>query len=76
MTYEEAINAIPRGIYHHYKGGTYEVLSIAQYSEDDYPPVVIYRKLLNTGPLLVRPAETWNETIIDNGFAHKRFVKI
>ena len=44
MTYEDAVTAIPKGRYRHYKGKEYEVLEIAHHSET-LEPMVVYRAL-------------------------------
>ena len=64
MTYEEAITAIPKGRYRHYKGNEYEMLEIARHSET-LEPMVVYRALYGAGEVWVRPAEMWNETVGD-----------
>ncbi|MBQ6676325.1 MAG: DUF1653 domain-containing protein [Ruminococcus sp.] len=71
MTFEEAIKAIPKGRYRHYKGNEYEVLYIAHHSET-LEPMVVYRALYGEGEIWVRPAEMWNETVGDG----KRFEKV
>lgn len=50
------------GIYKHYKGGLYEVITMAQYTEDDNSAVVVYKSLL-FGSIYVRPLDSWNEII-------------
>ena len=64
MTYEEAVAAIPKGRYRHYKGNEYEVLEIAKHSET-LEAMVVYRALYGAGEVWVRPAEMWNETVGD-----------
>ena len=64
MTYEEAIPAIPKGRYRHYKGNEYEVLEITHHSET-LEPMVVYRALYGKGEVWVRPAKMWNETVGD-----------
>ena len=71
MTFEEAIKAIPKGRYRHYKGNEYEVLYIAHHSET-LEPMVVYRALYGEGEIWVRPAKMWNETVGDG----KRFEKV
>ena len=65
MTYEEAITAIPKGRYRHYKGNEYEMLEIARHSET-LEPMVVYRALYGKGEVWVRPAKMWNETVGDD----------
>ena len=72
MIYEEAISAIPKGRYRHYKGNEYEVLEIARHSET-HEPMVVYRALYGERGLWVRPAEMWNEIVEKDGRTFKRF---
>ena len=72
MIYEEAISAIPKGRYRHYKGNEYEVLEIARHSETN-EPMVVYRALYGERGLWVRPAEMWNEIVEKDGRTFKRF---
>lgn len=71
MTYEQAIFAIPKGRYRHYKGNEYEVIEIAHNSET-LEPMVVYRALYGKGEVWVRPAVMWNERVGDT----LRFTKI
>ena len=64
MTFEEAVRTIPAGIYRHYKGNRYEVLAVARHSET-LGPMVVYRALYGEGGVWVRPAEMWNEKVLD-----------
>lgn len=72
MTYEEALSAIPKGRYRHYKGNEYEVLEIAKHSET-LEPMVVYRALYGEHGVWVRPAEMWNEEVEKGGKIFKRF---
>jgi hypothetical protein len=62
MTYEEAVAAITPGLYRHFKGEYYRVLSIARHSETT-EPMVVYQALYGSAGLWVRPADMWNETV-------------
>ena len=75
MTYEEAVQAIPCGLYRHFKGNEYEVIGIARHSETT-EPMVVYKALYGDGGIWVRPAQMWNETIERDGKKYKRFEKI
>ena len=44
MTYEEAVESIMPGLYRHFKGNYYRVLSIARHSETT-EPMVVYQAL-------------------------------
>lgn len=48
-------------MYNHYKGGRYEVLSLAKHSETD-EDLVIY-KSIHFGSVHARPLSMWFETI-------------
>ena len=72
MTYEEAVVQILPGIYRHFKGNYYEVLSIARHSETT-EPMVVYRALYGDGGVWVRPAAMWNEMVDRNGKTSPRF---
>ena len=56
MTYEEASAAVPAGMYRHFKGNFYEVLSIARHSET-LEPMVVYQALYGDCRLYARPLE-------------------
>lgn len=63
------------GIYHHYKGGTYEVLSMAKHSETD-EPMVIY-KSIQFGSVHARPLDLWfNKIEVKGEIDTERFVLI
>lgn len=71
MTYEEAA-AITPGLYRHFKGNYYRVISIARHSETG-EPMVVYKALYGNGGLWVRPADMWNETVERDGKMFRRF---
>ena len=72
MTYEEAITAIPKGRYRHYKGGEYEVITLARHSENN-EELVVYKSLEN-GTVWARPKAIFCGKAL-NG-TEQRFVKI
>ena len=49
------------GKYEHYKGGVYEVVSLAQHTETN-EAMVIYKSLL-FGTIYARPLTSWNEPV-------------
>ncbi len=53
--------AHPAGIYRHYKGNIYEVLTVARHSET-LEEMVIYRSVTD-GKCWARPLSMWNETV-------------
>lgn len=73
MTHKEALAAIPKGRYRHYKGKEYEVLDIAHHSET-LEPMVVYRALYGSFDIWVRPAAMWNECVGDG--STRRFIRI
>ena len=54
---------LPVEIYRHYKGGTYEIVTLAAHSETQ-EKVVVY-KSLNFGSYHVRPLSMWFDVIDD-----------
>jgi hypothetical protein len=69
---------IPPGVYVHYKGGRYTVLSVAfdvTYSNQERK-VVVYRSE-ETGEWFVREIDEFLETVsLENGIVVKRFAKV
>ena len=59
---------LPRQRYKHYKGGTYEVITLATHTETG-EKLVVY-KSINFGSIYVRPLDIWNSTSEDG---QKRF---
>ena len=72
MTYEEAAATIAPGLYRHFKGNYYRVLSIARHSETT-EPMVVYQALYGNHGIWVRPADMWNETVERDGMMLRRF---
>ena len=63
------------GLYRHYKGGEYEVMGTVRHSET-LEPMTLYRALYGRRGLWVRPAAMFGETIVFEGRAQPRFVKV
>lgn len=63
------------GRYRHYKGGEYEVVSVARHSET-LEPMVVYRPLYQETGWWVRPHAMFFEPIEVNGRIQPRFVRI
>lgn len=63
---------IQKGIYKHYKGNYYVVVSVAKHSET-LEDLVVYQALYGDFGLWVRPMEMFCETIEINGQQQKRF---
>jgi hypothetical protein len=62
---------LPGEKYRHYKGGTYEVISLAQHTETQ-EKMVVY-KSINFGTVYVRPLDIWNSTIPNGILGQVRF---
>lgn len=65
----------PIGLYRHYKGGQYEVISTARHSET-LEPMTVYRALYGAHGLWVRPAAMFAETVEIDGVVRQRFEKV
>lgn len=62
----------PGAKYKHYKGGLYEVITLATHTEST-EAMVVYKSLL-FGSIYVRPLNVWNEDVADS--KEKRFTKL
>ena len=62
----------PKGRYRHFKGGMYEVVTIAKHSETE-EELVIYRNLQDPEKIWARPLGMWNETVERGGKIFPRF---
>ena len=60
------------GRYRHYKGGEYEVVSVARHSET-HEPLVVYRPLYNDTGWWVRPHAMFIEDVVIDGERQPRF---
>ena len=69
------MDAIPCGIWRHFKGREYRVLAVARHSET-LEPMVVYQALYGDGDVWVRPAAMWNETVERDGEIFPRFTYI
>ncbi|MDR5905182.1 DUF1653 domain-containing protein [Franzmannia qiaohouensis] len=63
------------GIYRHYKGADYEVVGVAQHSENE-EALVVYRALYGDYGLWVRPLEMFCETVEIQGETLPRFALV
>lgn len=61
-----------KGVYRHFKGGKYEVLSVVKHSET-LETMVLYRHLPDDGDLWVRPKAMFEEVIEKDGKSIPRF---
>lgn len=55
-------SAIPLGRYRHYKGGEYEVISVARHSETE-EPFVVYQCLADGRSWWIRPLAMFTEMV-------------
>ena len=66
---------IELGLYRHFKGNKYRVLSIAKHSETQ-EEMVVYQALYGDNGIWVRPLWMWDELVEVEGRKVKRFTKI
>jgi hypothetical protein len=66
------MDRVKPGIYQHYKGRKYEVISEALHSET-VEPMVVYRALYGSCGLWVRPKAMFLETVLVEGRETPRF---
>lgn len=55
-------SAVPTGRYRHFKGGEYEVLSVARHSET-HEPLVVYRAIDDPERTWVRPLDMFTDDV-------------
>ncbi len=60
------------GIYKHYKGNRYQLITIANHSET-CEKMVVYKALYGDGEYWVRPLSMWEENVEINGNTVPRF---
>ncbi len=60
------------GIYRHFKGNRYELVTLAKHSET-CEEMVVYRALYGDGEYWVRPLSMWEETVEVDGRTVPRF---
>lgn len=63
------------GLWRHFKGGEYRVLTTATHSETG-EPYVVYQALYGQRGMWVRPAAMWNETVERDGAVCRRFTYV
>ena len=65
----------PLGVYRHYKGNLYRLLSIGRHSET-LEPMAVYEALYGEGGIWVRPMSMWSEPITVGDTVQPRFAYI
>ena len=71
----EPLQAVPPGLYQHYKGGWYAILDTARCSET-LQPMVVYRALYGAAETWVRPAAMFGEQVCVEGRTQPRFQRL
>lgn len=67
---------IPRGVYHHYKGGLYRVLMLVT-REDDRSQLVVYRREGDgVSPIWARPLSEWHQDVLVDGVRVARYTAV
>ena len=61
------------GVYRHFKGNRYELITVATHSET-LEPMVVYRALYGEGGVWVRPLSIWTEHVERDGYSGPRFM--
>ena len=60
------------GVYRHFKGNLYRLITIARHSET-LEEMVVYQALYGEGGYWVRPAAMWDEHVEKEGYSGPRF---
>ena len=58
--------------YRHFKGNEYQIIAVAEHSEDG-SSMVVYKALYGDGQIWTRPLSMWNEEVERDGKRFKRF---
>lgn len=69
------MNEVEPGIYEHFKGARYEVISTGHHSETE-EPLVFYRKLYDDYSYWARPLDMFSEHVERDGYSGPRFRRI
>ena len=72
LPFSQNAQELKKGIYEHYKGNRYRVLSVARHSES-LEELVVYQQLYGEGDVWVRPLNMFLETT--NGVPRFRFIE-
>ena len=60
------------GVYRHFKGNLYRLITVARHSET-LEEMVVYQALYGEGGFWVRPAAMWDEHVEKEGYSGPRF---
>ncbi|MBR4068585.1 MAG: DUF1653 domain-containing protein [Clostridia bacterium] len=60
------------GVYRHFKGNLYRLITVARHSET-LEEMVVYQALYGEGGWWVRPAAMWDEHVEKEGYSGPRF---
>ena len=60
------------GVYRHFKGNLYRLITVARHSET-LEEMVVYQALYGEGGTWVRPAAMWLEKVERDGITYQRF---
>ena len=73
----QRVARLPLGLYRHYRGGVYEVLTLGR-MEKTFEEVVVYRLHCKPeGQVFVRPLQEFQEDVVtDDHEVRPRFVKV
>ncbi len=63
------------GVYRHFKGNLYRLITVARHSET-LEDMVVYQALYGEGGYWVRPAAMWSEVITKEGYTGPRFTPV
>ena len=66
---------LPPGLYRHYKGNDYEVITVVRHSET-LEAMVLYRPLYGERGLWVRPYVMFTESVLVDGRSVRRFAPL
>lgn len=63
------------GVYRHFKGNLYRLITVARHSET-LEDMVVYQALYGEGGWWVRPVSMWDEHVDKDGYSGPRFVYV
>ena len=63
------------GVYHHFKGNLYRLITVARHSET-LEDMVVYQALYGEGGYWVRPAAMWEEYVEKDEYKGPRFIRV